>query len=78
MLIPRTPREFVRAVLDLAIVGTTVSAFAGVAVRFFVASATAHEVFVIGFSATMLGCVAVLVLAVVVKVIEIGNRPDAE
>jgi hypothetical protein len=78
MRIPRTPRELVRAALDLAIIGTALSAFAGIAALFFVASSTAHEVFVIGFSTTILGCVAVVVIAVVVKVIEVGSRPDAE
>ena len=76
MRIPRTARELVRAALDLALIGTAVSVLAGVAALFLAASSTAHEVFVIGISATLLACVVVAVLAVVVKTIEVGNRPD--
>jgi hypothetical protein len=77
MRVPHTPRELLRAAVDLAIAGTLLSAMVAVAARFFGTSHDAHEVFVIGFSATILGCVAVAVLAVVVKTIEVGNRPDA-
>jgi hypothetical protein len=76
MRMPRSPRELARAALDLAVIGTTLSGLVAVAARFFVASPAAHEVFVIGLSTTILCCVAVVVLAVVVKTIEIGHRPD--
>lgn len=75
MRIPRTPRELVRAALDLAIIGTLLSALTGVAALFFVEADGAHEVFVIGISVTVLVAIGVLVIAVVVKVVEIGSRP---
>jgi hypothetical protein len=77
MSIPRTARELVRFAVDLAVGGVLLSGLMAVAARFFIASTGAHEVFVIGLSATALGCVVLVVLAVVVKTIEVGNRPDA-
>lgn len=72
---PRTSRELVRATLDLAVVGTCLSAGAAIVVRFLGSAGAAHETFVIGFSVTMLCCVIALVLAVVAKLVETADPP---
>ncbi|WP_159541724.1 hypothetical protein [Aeromicrobium sp. 9AM] len=73
MRMTRTSRELVRSTLDLAIVGTCLSAVAALVARFLGSAGGAHETFVIGFSITMLCCVIALVLAVVAKLIEAAD-----
>lgn len=64
-----------RAALDLAVVGIVLSGLVAVAVRFFAASHDARVAFVVGFSVTVLGSLALVVLAIVVKTIDVGTRP---
>ena len=75
MRIPRSPRELARAALDLAVVGMVLSGLVAVAARFFLDPDDAHTVFVVGFSVTLLASLALVVIAIVVKTIEVGTRP---